>query len=37
VSFQPGDRTLVPCRGGPIMSRVVFHPPPLEIEVRDGL
>jgi hypothetical protein len=35
--IQPGDRMLVPCRGGPSMARAVFCPPPLEIEVSDGV
>ena len=34
--FEPGDRMLVPCRNGPGISRLVFYPPPLEIEERDG-
>ena len=35
--FEPGDRMLVPVRGGPAMARAVFFPPPLEIEERDGI
>jgi len=32
-----GDRLLLPCRGGPSTSRLVRHPPPIEIEERGGL
>ena len=31
-----GERMLIPCRGGPSISRLVRYPPPLEIEVRGG-
>ncbi len=27
---------LIPCEGGPAMSRLVRFPPPLEIEENDG-
>ena len=35
--YEEGDRMLVPCRGGPNLSRAVFFPPPLEIEVDRGM
>ena len=31
-----GERMLVPCVGGPSVSRLVRFPPPVEIEERDG-
>jgi hypothetical protein len=31
-----GDRMLIPCDGGPSVSRLVRYPPPLEIEERGG-
>ncbi|HEV3225804.1 MAG TPA: hypothetical protein VGZ52_03185 [Acidimicrobiales bacterium] len=27
-----GERMLIPCEGGPGLSRLVHYPPPLEIE-----
>lgn len=36
-SIQPGDRMLVPCRGGPSMARAVLFPPPLEVEADGGI
>jgi hypothetical protein len=33
---RPGDRLLLPCNGGPSQSRLVRHPPPLEIVEHDG-
>ncbi len=35
--LEPGDRMLVPCEGGPSISRLVEFPPPLEIEEHNGL
>lgn len=32
-----GDRMLIPCKGGPSVSRLVQYPPPLEIEERGGV
>lgn len=32
-----GERQLIPCDGGPSMSRLVHGPPPLEIVERGGL
>jgi hypothetical protein len=34
---KPGERLLIPCDGGPAMSRLVHHPAPLEIEVTGGI
>ena len=34
--FEPGDRMLIPCDGGPSTSRLERFPPPLEIDERDG-
>jgi len=34
---EPGDRMLLPCEGGPSISRLVTYPPPTEIEERDGI
>jgi hypothetical protein len=36
-AVQDGDRMLVPCNGGPSISRLVRYPPPLEIEERGGV
>jgi len=33
---EPGERMLLPCDGGPSISRLVTYPPPLEIPERDG-
>ena len=36
--FVDGERMLISCEGGPLWSRVVYYPPPLEIEVgNDGV
>lgn len=35
--MEPGERLLIPCVGGPAMSRLVHHPAPLEIEVTGGI
>lgn len=34
---EPGERMLIACEGGPSSSRLVHHPPPLEIVERGGL
>ena len=34
---EPGERMLLPCDGGPSISRLVKFPPPLEIDERDGM
>lgn len=34
---EPGERLLIACEGGPSWSRLVEHPPPLEIVERGGL
>lgn len=34
--LEPGDRLLVACEGGPSVSRLVYHPAPLEIPERGG-
>jgi hypothetical protein len=34
---KPGDRLLIPCDGGPSISRLEIFPPPLEIEERGGM
>ena len=34
--MEVGDRMLIPCSGGPSISRLVRYPPPLEIEERGG-
>jgi hypothetical protein len=34
---EDGERMLIPCKGGPSVSRLVRYPPPLEIEERDGV
>ena len=34
---EPGDRLLIACEGGPSSSRLVQHPPPLEIVERGGV
>jgi hypothetical protein len=36
-AVQDGDRMLIPCAGGPSISRLVRYPPPLEIEERGGV
>jgi len=36
-AVQDGDRMLVPCDGGPSVSRLVRYPPPTEIEERGGV
>lgn len=36
-AVQPGDRMLIPCDGGPSISRLVRYPPPYEIEERGGV
>jgi len=36
VALQPGDRLLVPCEGGPCISRLETYPPRLEITERGG-
>jgi hypothetical protein len=33
---EPGERLLIPCDGGPAMSRLVYHPAPFEIVVPGG-
>jgi hypothetical protein len=33
---EAGDRMLIPCEGGPSISRLVRYPPPLEIAERRG-
>jgi hypothetical protein len=33
---DPGERMLIPCDGGPSISRLVRYPPPHEIEERGG-
>jgi hypothetical protein len=33
---EEGDRMLIPCEGGPSISRLVRYPPPLEIDVGGG-
>lgn len=35
--MEDGDRMLVPCDGGPSLSRLVRYPPPLEIVETDGI
>ena len=35
--MELGERMLIPCEGGPSISRLVRYPPPLEIEERGGL
>jgi len=32
-----GERLLIRCEGGPSSSRLVHHPPPLEIVERGGV
>ncbi len=34
--MERGDRMLIPCAGGPAISRLVRYPPPLEVEVEGG-
>jgi hypothetical protein len=34
---RPGDRMLVPCDGGPSISRLETFPPPLEVPERGGM
>ena len=34
---EDGDRMLIPCSGGPSMSRLVRFPPPVEIEETGGV
>ena len=36
VPLMPGDRLLVPCKGGPSISRLETYPPRLEIGERGG-
>ena len=35
--FEDGDRMLIPCDGGPCMSRLETFPPPLEIIEHGGI
>jgi hypothetical protein len=35
--LEAGDRLLVPCQGGPSISRLELFPPRLEIEEDDGM
>lgn len=32
-----GERMMIPCRGGPVGRRAATFPPPLEIELGDGM
>lgn len=34
---EVGERMLIWCEGGPAMCRAVSYPPPLEVEVGDGI
>ena len=34
--IEEGDRMLIPCKGGPSISRLVRYPPPFEIDVKEG-
>jgi hypothetical protein len=34
---EHGERMLLPCDGGPSISRLVTYPPPLEIVEQDGM
>jgi hypothetical protein len=34
---EDGERMLIPCEGGPSISRLVHYPPPLEILEGDGM
>lgn len=36
-AVEDGDRMLIPCDGGPSISRLVRYPPPVEIEERGGV
>jgi hypothetical protein len=33
---EDGERMLIPCRGGPSISRLARYPPPLEVPVDGG-
>jgi len=35
--MEVGDRMLIWCDGGPSMCRAVVYPPPLEIDIDDGM
>jgi len=35
--METGERMLIPCVGGPALSRLVVYPPPLEVPMRDGV
>jgi hypothetical protein len=35
--MNDGDRMLIPCEGGPSISRLVRYPPPLEIAEPTGI
>jgi len=35
--MEQGERMLIPCAGGPCISRLVRYPPPFEIAERGGL
>ena len=35
--MEPGERMLIPCRGGPSTSRLVRYPPPVEVAERGGM
>lgn len=37
AAVDDGERMLIPCEGGPSISRLVRYPPPLEIEERHGV
>jgi hypothetical protein len=36
-AVEPGERMLLPCEGGPSMSRLERYPPPLEVAVEGGV
>jgi hypothetical protein len=34
---EDGERMLIPCEGGPSISRLQRYPPPFEIDEHDGM
>jgi len=36
-AVEPGERMLLPCDGGPSISRLERYPPPLEVAVDGGM
>ena len=35
--MERGERMPIPCTGGPVISRLVHDPPPLELQAEGGM